>query len=413
MPFVLYLLGLAVFAQGTSEFMLSGLIPDIAADLRVSIPDAGSLTSAFAVGMIVGAPLMAMLSMRLPRRRALTAFLVAFLLVHVVGALATDYGVLLATRVIGALANAGFLAVAVSTATALVAPDAKGRATSILLGGVTLACVAGVPAGALLGELWGWRSAFWAVALVSVPAVIAILRSVPAGPPRSGASPGSDGPVVSGGSVGSGVARELRVLRDPRLLVTLLLGALVNGATFCAFTYLAPLVTGVSGIGPGWVPAVLALFGAGSFLGVTIGGRVADVRPVPLLVIGGTALLAGWAVFAVTAGNPVTAAVLVLVQGTLSFAVGSTLIAQALYAAAGAPALAGGFATAALNVGAAIGPWAGGLAITAGFGFRAPLWVGALLVALALVTAAVSAAVAHTVRRSRTASLTTARPGRR
>ncbi|GGX29724.1 Cmx/CmrA family chloramphenicol efflux MFS transporter [Streptomyces noursei] len=371
MPFTLYMLALAVFAQGTSEFMLSGLIPDIAADLQVSIPAAGALTSAFAVGMVVGAPLMALLSRRWPRRRALLVFLIAFLLVHVVGAVTTDFGVLLATRVVAALANAGFLAVALGTAAAMAAPGATGRATSVLLGGTTLACVVGVPAGAVLGQEWGWRSAFWAVAAVSVPAVIAIMASVPGGPAGAGA-----------GARGAG--GELRALRRPRLLVALLLGALVNGATFCTFTYLAPLVTGVTGFGAAGVPVVLALFGLGSFVGVTAGGRLADRRPRPLLAVGGGALLVGWVVFALTAGNAVATVVLVLVQGTLSFAVGSTLIAQVLYAAVEAPTLGGGFATAALNVGAAAGPWWGGVALAAGFGYRAPLWVSALLVAVAL-----------------------------
>ncbi|MEJ8651420.1 Cmx/CmrA family chloramphenicol efflux MFS transporter [Streptomyces sp. MS1.AVA.3] len=389
MPFVLPLLALAVFAQSTSEFMLSGLLPDIARDLHISVSAAGSLTSAFAVGMVIGAPLLAMLSMRWSRRRALLAFLVAFLLVHVLGAVTTHYGVLLATRIVAALANAGFLAVALATATAMVAPDAKGRATSVLLGGTIMACVAGVPAGALLGELWGWRSAFWAVALVSLPALLAILRSVPADPAGQFAV------------AGAGTRGELRALRSPRLVVLLLLGALVNGATFCAFTYLAPLVTDVTGIGSGGVPAVLALFGLGSFVGVGLGGRLADTRPVPLLVAGGAALLLGWTAFAFTAGNPVAALALVFVQGALSFAVGSTLVSQVLYAAAGAPTLGGGFATAALNVGAAIGPWCGGAALTAGFGFRSPLWVSALLTALALVLAG----VAHGARRR------TVRPG--
>ncbi|MEU6124793.1 Cmx/CmrA family chloramphenicol efflux MFS transporter [Streptomyces sp. NPDC047123] len=370
MPFSLYLLGLAVFAQGTSEFMLSGLVSDIARDLSVPIPAAGHLTSAFAVGMIVGAPLMAALGRRFARRTALLVFLVAFLLVHVVGALTTSFAVLLATRVVGALANAGFLAVALVTATGMVAPDAKGRATSALLGGVTVACVAGVPAGALLGEAWGWRSAFWAVALLSLPAVFAIARAVPPGAPDT---------------AGPGVAGELRTLRRPRLLVTLLLGALVNGATFCAFTYLEPLVTQVTGLGSGWVPVVLALFGIGSFVGVGMGGRLADGRPLPLLVGGSLALLAGWVLFALTAGHPAAAFVLVLVQGALSFGVGSTLIAQALYAASGAPSLAGGFATAAFNVGGALGPWLGGLAISAGLGYRSPLWVSAFLVTAALI----------------------------
>ncbi|WPO75028.1 Cmx/CmrA family chloramphenicol efflux MFS transporter [Streptomyces sp. KN37] len=392
MPFALYLLGLAVFAQGTSEFMLSGLVSDIARDLDVSIPSAGHLTSAFAVGMVVGAPLMALLSRRFSRRRALLAFLVTFLLVHVVGALTTSFAVLLVTRVVGALANAGFLAVALVTATSMVEPDAKGRATSALLGGVTVACVAGVPAGAVLGEVWGWRSAFWAVALLSVPAVLAIARAVPA---SAAGAPDAAGPSA---------LSELRALRSPRLLSTLLLGALVNGATFCTFTYLAPLVTEVTGLGPGWVPVVLALFGIGSFVGVTVGGRVADVRPVPLLALGSLALLGGWVLLAVTAASPVAVLLLVLVQGTLSFGVGSTLISQALYAATAAPTLAGGLATAAFNVGGALGPWCGGLAISAGLGYRSPLWTSALLVATALTIGATALRLSRRVRQTATAA---------
>ncbi|MFK0290420.1 Cmx/CmrA family chloramphenicol efflux MFS transporter [Streptomyces sp. NPDC090442] len=391
MPFVLYVLALAVFAQGTSEFMLSGLIPDIAAELAVSIPAAGALTSAFAVGMVVGAPLMALLSRRWPRRRALLVFLVAFLSVHVVGAVTTSFAVLLATRVVAALANAGFLAMALATAAAVVAPDAKGRATSVLLGGTTLACIAGVPAGAVLGQEWGWRAAFWAVAAVSVPAVVALVRSLPGG---TGVPDGADGAAGSGAGVAVPDARgELRALRRPRLLVALLLGALVNGATFCTFTYLAPLVTDVTGFGAAGVPVVLALFGLGSFVGVTAGGRLADRRPRPVLAVGGAALLAGWAAFALAAGDAVAAVVLVFVQGALSFAVGSTLIARVLYAAAEAPTLGGGFATAALNVGAAAGPWLGGVALAAGFGYRAPLWVSALLVTAALALGGAAEAV--------------------
>ncbi|MFJ6700231.1 Cmx/CmrA family chloramphenicol efflux MFS transporter [Streptomyces sp. NPDC091272] len=384
MPFALHLLALAVFAQGTSEFMLSGLGPGIARGLGVSLPVAGSLTSAFAVGMVVGAPLMAILGLRWSRRGALLAFLLVFLGVHVVGALTGSFAVLLGTRVVGALASAGFLAVALVAATDMVAPEAKGRATSVLLGGVTLACVAGVPAGAWLGQLWGWRAAFWAVALLAVPAVVGVLHSVP----------GGRGPVVKGRphetvAAGGGVRGELRALRSPRLLLTLLLGALVNGATFCSFTYLASVVTRVTGVDDMWVPAMLALFGLGSFAGVAVGGRIADTRPVPLLAGGGVALLVGWVLFACTAAHPVAAVLLVLVQGALSFAVGSTLISQALYAAVGAPTLGGGFATAAFNVGAAVGPWAGGVALGAGLGFRSPLWVSAGLVALALVSAGV------------------------
>ncbi|MEV0174039.1 Cmx/CmrA family chloramphenicol efflux MFS transporter [Streptomyces sp. NPDC050803] len=384
MPFALHLLGLAVFAQGTSEFMLSGLVPDIARDLGVSVPAAGALTSAFAGGMVVGAPLMAGVARRWSRRGALLGFLVVFLGVHVVGALTESFAVLLVTRVLGALANAGFLAVALVAAVGMVGPDAKGRATSTLLGGVTLACVVGVPAGAVLGQLWGWRAAFWAVALVSAPALVAVAVSVPRG------ADGSARPALRG---------EVRALRDRRLRVTLLLGALVNGATFCTFTYLASLVTRVTGLGEVYVPVVLALFGAGAFVGVSVGGRFADRRPEVVLGAGGGALCLGWIVLGLGAGQPALALGLVLVQGALSFGVGSTLIAQALYAAPGAPTLGGGFATAAFNVGAALGPWLGGTAIGAGLGYRSPVWVSAGLVALSLVAVSAKAA-----RRRRTAA---------
>ncbi|GGY38792.1 Cmx/CmrA family chloramphenicol efflux MFS transporter [Streptomyces omiyaensis] len=381
MPFAIYVLGLAVFAQGTSEFMLSGLVEDMAADFGVSLQAVGSLTSAFAVGMIIGAPLVAMLSLRWPRRRALLAFLITFLLAHVVGALTSSFEVLFVTRVIAALANAGFLAVGLATAASMAGPQAKGRATSILLSGVTLACIAGVPLGAVLSEVWGWRSAFWGVAIISAPAVFAVLWSVPATPVDPAAP---------------SVRHELRALRTPKVGVTLLLGALVNGATFCSFTYLAPVITNVTELSSGWVPAALALFGIGSFVGVNVGGRLADTRPGQVLAVGGAVLLAGWLVFALTAANPVVALVLVFIQGALSFGVGSTLIAQALYTASDAPTLAGGFATAALNVGAAAGPALGGLALGAEFGYRSPLVVSAVLVATALVLAGVARAAGVT-----------------
>ncbi|AYJ47690.1 Cmx/CmrA family chloramphenicol efflux MFS transporter [Rhodococcus sp. P1Y] len=373
MPFAIYVLGIAVFTQGTSEFMLSGLIPELARDMHVSVPAAGLLTSAFAVGMIVGAPLMAVVSIRWQRRRALLIFLIAFMVVHVVGALTTSFTLLFISRIAGALANAGFLAVALSAAMSMVPSNMKGRATAVLLGGVTVACVLGVPGGALVGELWGWRAAFWAVAVISAPAVVAIMFTAPADP---------DTTFVPN------TARELASLRQRPLQLTLVLGALINGATFCSFTYLAPTLTDITGFDSRWVPLLLGVFGLGSFIGVTIGGRLADTYPFQLLVAGATALLLGWIVFALSAAHPVTALTMLFVQGALSFAVGSTLISRVLYAADAAPTLGGSFATAAFNVGAALGPGLGGVAIGIGFGYRAPLWTSAALVALAIVIAA-------------------------
>ncbi|MEU1371496.1 Cmx/CmrA family chloramphenicol efflux MFS transporter [Streptomyces sp. NPDC005803] len=375
MPFSVYALGLAVFAQGTSEFMLSGLLSGIADDLHVSLPAAGLLTSAFAVGMVLGAPAMAILGRNWPRRRALLSFLCVFAAAHVIGAVTSSYGVLLATRVVAAVANAGFWAVALVTALALAGPTARARAraTSVVVGGVTVACVAGVPAGAWLGGEWGWRAAFRAVAVVTLVAIGVIAATIPAGRPA-----------VTLPSAHS----ELRTLAGPRLLLTLLTSALVQGATFCAFSYLEPVARHVTGLGAAWVPVLLALFGVGSFIGVAVCGRIIGSRPVALTAAGLVALTTGWTLFASAADSPVAVVALVLVQGMLAFGTGTALISHVFRLASGAPTLAGAFSTAAFNVGGALGPWLGGLAIGAGYGFRSPLWVSALLMVLALGTAA-------------------------
>ncbi|OKJ02855.1 Cmx/CmrA family chloramphenicol efflux MFS transporter [Kitasatospora sp. CB01950] len=357
MPLALYLLALAVFAMGTSEFMLSGLLPDLAADFDVPVGTAGLLTSAFAVGMVAGAPPMAALARRWPRRAGLFGFVALFAVAHVAGAVATSFAVLCVSRVVAALANAGFLALAVTAAGALVGPERRGRAVGVLLSGTTLATVVGVPAGATVGQLLGWRAAFWAVALLCVPAAAGVLTGVRPGheavlrPGRgAGVRPGHE-------AAGRPALRaELAELARPRLLRVLLLGALVNAGTFAAFTFLAPLVTGPAGLGRSWVPVVLVLFGLGTMAGVTVAGRLADRRPLHLLAVAGLFLPLGWAALAALADRPAALLVLVPLLGALSFAVGGTLITLALAAATGAPTMAGAYATAALNLGAATGP---------------------------------------------------------
>ncbi|MFE1238910.1 Cmx/CmrA family chloramphenicol efflux MFS transporter [Streptomyces tendae] len=375
MPLPLYLLAVAVCAMGTSEFMLAGLVPDIASDLGVGVGTAGTLTSAFAIGMVVGAPLVAALARSWPRRAGLLAFVLSFAAAHAVGALTTSFPVLVATRVVAALANAGFLAVALTAAAALVPADRRGRALAVLLSGTTVATVAGVPGGALLGTLLGWRATFWAVALLCLPAALGVLAGIPAGRVRDAAA---DGPSLS---------VELAQLRTARLLLVMLLGALVNASTFAGFTFLAPVVTDTAGLGELWVSVALVLFGAGSFVGVTVAGRLSDRRPALVLAVGGPLLLIGWPALAVLADRPVALMTVVFVQGALSFALGSTLIARVLYEAAGAPTMAGSYATAALNVGAVVGPLvaAGTLGTTSGD--LGPLWASGLLVAVALLVA--------------------------
>jgi DHA1 family chloramphenicol resistance protein-like MFS transporter len=377
MPLPLYLLAVAVFAMGTSEFMLAGLVPDIATTLNVSMGVAGLLTSAFAVGMIIGAPLMAALARRWAARASLLCFVLVFAMAHVVGALATSLAVLLVTRVIAALANAGFLAVALRTAATLVPNDQKGRALAVLLSGTTAATIAGVPGGAVLGTLLSWRATFWTIALLCLPAAFGVVKGIAA---RAGTTP-------QGTLAGLSLRDEIAQLALARLVLVMLLGALVNAATFATFTFLAPIVTGTAGLGELWVSVVLVLFGVGSFVGVTLAGRLSDQRPGMVLAVGGPLLLLGWVALAVLAAQPVALLLLVFVQGTLSFALGSTLIARVLYAAAGAPTMGGSYATAALNIGAAGGPVVAAVTLGANAGELGPVWVSSLLVAVALLIA--------------------------
>jgi DHA1 family chloramphenicol resistance protein-like MFS transporter len=374
MPLPLYLLALVVFAMGTSEFMLAGLLPDIASDLDVSVGTAGTLTSAFAIGMIVGAPLVAALARNWPARGSLLGFVLVFSAAHAVGAITTSFMVLFATRVLAAVANAGFLAVALTTAAELVLPGRKGRALAVLLSGTTVATIAGVPGGSLLGTMLGWRATFWAVALVCLPAALGILMGIPT---RPGQTAKADGPALRS---------EIEQLRGPRLILVMLLGALVNAATFGSFTFLAPLVTDSAGMARPWISVVLVLFGAGSFIGVTLAGRLSDQRPGLVIAVGGPLLLIGWPALAVLAENQIAFLALVFVLGALSFAVGSTLITRVLYEATGAPTMAGAYATAALNIGAAAGPLIA--AATLGpVGNRGPLWASGFLVLVALLAA--------------------------
>lgn len=374
MPFALYMLALAVFVMGTSEFMLAGLLPAMATELDVSVGTAGLLTSAFAVGMVIGAPSMAAFARRWPPRRTLLVCLLVFAGSHVIGAMTSVFSLLLITRVLSALANAGFLAVALSTATALVPANQKGRALSILLSGMTIATVAGVPAGSLLGTALGWRTTFWAIAILCIPAVFGVVRGVTdnAGHTATSAS-------------APRLRAELSQLATPRLILAMALGASINGGIFAAFTFLAPVVTETAGMADGWVSVALLMFGIGSFLGVTIAGRLSDQHPGVVLAAGGPLLLTGWIGLALVASHPVALIVLVFVQGFLSFGVGSTLITRVLYAASGAPTMGGSYATAALNTGAAAGPVLGAFGLKTGLGVLAPIWVASVLTAIALV----------------------------
>lgn len=370
MPRAVYLLGLAIFAQGTSELMLAGLLPEIAADLDVSIPAAGLLISAFAIGMLVGAPILAVTTLRWSRRAAMLVFLTIFALTHVAGALTSSYGVLVATRVAGAFVYAGFWAVASVTAIELAGPEARAKAMSVLASGLTVATIVGLPAGTLLGQHLGWRSAFWAVAVLSVLAIGGVVATIPRG--RAETAPR--------------LRLELRSMANPQLWLAYGTTALSTGAILVIFSYLAPLLTETTGLAAGWVPVILALYGVGALVGITISGRTADQRPFRTLVVSLTGVIVAAVVLALATGTPWLAVPAIIGVGTFGFATNPAVNSRVFGVAGSAPTLAAAFNISAFNVGITVGPWLGGLALDSGAGYAAVGWIGAGLGVLAFST---------------------------
>ncbi len=372
MPIAVYTLGVAVFALGTAEFMLSGLLPEIARDMDVTIPQAGLLISAFAIGMVVGAPLLAVATLRLPRRTTLITLISVFGLGQIMGALAPSYEILFVSRVIAALACAGFWAVGAAVAIAMVDLGQRARAMAVMIGGLSVANVLGVPAGAFLGETLGWRSAFWAVAVSSAIALVGVVTLIPRIPlPEKKPE----------------LRRELAIYKDRAVWLQIALIALAAGGVFCAFSYLAPLLTDVAGLDSGWVPWVLGLFGVGALIGTAVGGRIADAHLFGVMFSGIAASTVFLGAFALFAGSAVAAVALSFLLGFSAFYTAPALNARMFNVAGAAPTLAGATTTAAFNLGNTGGPWLGGSVIDAGLGFRSPAWAGAAMTVTALVTA--------------------------
>lgn len=377
MPIAVYVLGLSIFAQGTSELMLAGLLPELASDLHVSIPRAGLLISAFALGMLVGAPVLAIATLTWSRRTALLVFLGVFALTHVAGALTSSYAVLLATRIAGAFVYAGFWSVAAVTVVNLVPATSRARAMSIVTGGLTIATIVGLPLGTVLGQHLGWQSAFWTVAGLCVLAMSGVLATVPADRLDPASAPR--------------LSDELRVLRNARLWLAFATTALVTATILVVFSYLAPLLTQTTGLPDGAVPAVLALYGLGSFIGISISGRFADALPFHTLFISITGLILLSAVLALAAGVPAAAITVTALLGGFGFAANPALNARVFGLAGDAPTLATATNFSAFNVGITAGPWLGGLAIDAGASYPALGWIAVATGALALVTVVVAA----------------------
>jgi DHA1 family chloramphenicol resistance protein-like MFS transporter len=376
-PLPVYVLGFAIFAQGTSELMVAGLLPSISQSLHVPIPRAGLLVSGFAIGMLTGAPALAVLARRWSRRRALLGFLAVFALAHAAGALAPSYAVLLATRFAGAFVYAGFWAVGAATAVELVPPQARGRAMGVVAGGLTVATVIGLPAGTLVGQHLGWRAAFWAVAALTLAAAVGIIATIPRANPV---------PAAAARQAPMALRTELHALASRRLWGAYATTALATAALIVTFSYLSPLLTHTTGVAAGWVPGVLALYGLGALSGIILGGRTADHRPAATLYAGTGGVIVTSIAIALAAQHAAMTVALVAILGFAGFVTNPTLNSRPFNLVSAAPALVAAINVSAFNAGITIGPWLGGLAIDHRFGYPAVAWIGAALAAAATIT---------------------------
>ncbi|MGW7195202.1 MFS transporter [Streptomyces chryseus] len=377
MPLALLALAIGAFGIGTTEFVIMGLLPEVAADFGVSIPTAGYLVSGYALGVVLGAPLMSVLGTRISRKRMLLLLMGLFIAGNLLSALAPSFGVMLGGRVVASLAHGAFFGIGSIVAADLVAPQKKAGAIAMMFTGLTVANVVGVPLGTFVGQSYGWRITFAAVAVLGVLGLLGVARLVPETPKPEGVQ----------------LRHELAAFRNVQVLLAMAMTVLGFGGVFAAITYLAPMMTGVAGYSAGSVTWLLVLFGLGMVGGNLIGGRFADRALMPLLYVSLGALAVVLALFTLTAHDRIAAAVTIVLIGGLGFATVPPLQKRVLDQAAGAPTLASAVNIGAFNLGNALAAWLGGLVIAAGLGYTAPNWVGAVLAASALGLAFLSSAL--------------------
>jgi DHA1 family inner membrane transport protein len=365
-------LALAAFTIGTSEFIIVGLLPNLAGDLAVSIPRAGLLVTAYALGVVVGAPIMAMATARMPRKAALLALIVAYAIGNVLCALAPSYAALLAARVLTAVCHGAFFGIGSIVAAELVAPNKRGQAIAIMFSGLTLANVLGVPAGTALGQYAGWRAAFWCVVAIAVVATIAMAVKLP-----RLARPQSDG-----------LLKEFRVLRKPQVILAMLMSGLLSAGLFSVFTFISPMLERVTHLAPAAVTWLLVLFGVGITAGNLIGGRLGDWRLMPSIAGGQVGQAAILVILTLTMPFALPASLTVLAWGVLMFTAAAPLQMRVVDTAPEAPNLVATLNQGAFNLGNAGGAWIGSAALSAGLTYRELPWLGAALsVAAAAMTA--------------------------
>ncbi|HEX9391131.1 MAG TPA: MFS transporter [Usitatibacteraceae bacterium] len=349
LPLPIIALALAAFAIGTTEFVIMGILPDVARDLGVSIPSAGLLVTGYALGVAIGAPLIAALTVRWPRKATLIALMGVFIAGNLLSALAPGYTALMVGRIVASFAHGSFFGIGAVVAAGLVASNRRAAAIALMFTGLTLANVLGVPLGTLVGQQFGWRATFWAVAVLGVIAMAAVAILVPRAA-SAGANPGSG---------------EWRVLRHPQVLLALALTIFGFGGIFTAFTYITPMLQDLAGFSPRAVTAILFLFGVGLTLGNTLGGKLADWKPIPSM-LGILAVLALIeALLSITITQPIAAVATIFVWGIAAFATVPGLQMRVVDQARQAPTLASTLNIAAFNLGNAGGAWLGGRMIEA------------------------------------------------
>lgn len=383
MPAALLALAIGAFGIGTTEFVIAGLLPQVASSLSVPIPTAGLLISGYALSVAVGAPLLTMAGSRLSRKTMLLVLLGFFITGNLICASAASFWILMTGRIVTALCHGAFFGIGSVVAADLVPTARRASAIALMFTGLTVANVLGVPLGTALGQEFGWRSTFMAVTMLGIIALCSIVILVP---PQ--AQPST-----------SQLRGELTAFRNPQVWLALLMTTLGFGGVFASFTYIAPMMTNVAGFRPGAVTWLLILFGIGLCIGNTAGGRIADRHPVHALYFSLSALTATLVLFVFTAQSQIPAAITVLLFGVSGFATVPALQTRMLTKAKRAPALASTANIAGFNLGNAIGAWLGGMAISSGLGYTAPNWIGALLTAAGLVTASVAVALDHPRRR--------------
>lgn len=362
-------LATGAFGIGVTEFAPMGMLPGIAADLGVSIPAAGLLVSAYALGVLIGAPLMTLTTGRIPRRQLLIGLMAIFTLGNLMSALATDYTSLLIARVVTSLNHGAFFGVGALVAASVVAPDRRAGAVAAMFMGLTLATIGGVPLATWFGELLGWRQAFWGIAGLGLLTMAALWFALP-----NVALPPSDG-----------VLAEIRVLGRPPVLAALGLTVVGSGAMFTVFTYIAPILASETHGSTAFITAMLVLFGVGLTLGNLWGGKAADKSIDRTLIASLSLLILVLLAFTVLMRWPLPAAVAILLWGIASFALVPPLQMRVMDAAKDAPNLASAVNIGAFNLGNALGAALGGAVISAGLGYPAISLAGAGMAALGLL----------------------------